>query len=110
MSGFFDELDEKKMKKAEAAQKLISGVAGDSSPVSQAASGAITGAQFGPAGAAIGGIAGAVMGAASAQAARKAHNAQVEAQKIKALGDIEERKQQAMAQALGSMGARMSLR
>jgi len=77
---------------------------------SGAVSGASAGAAFGPYGAAIGAVAGAVMGAASAGAARKAHNAKIEAQKERALGDIEERKGQQIAQALNQMGQRMRIR
>lgn len=75
-----------------------------------AVSGASTGAAFGPYGAAIGAVAGAVMGAASAGAARKAANAKIEANKERALGQIEEKKGQQISQALNQMGQRMRIR
>lgn len=77
---------------------------------SGAMSGAAAGASFGPWGAAIGAVAGAVMGSAKAAAARKAHNAKVEATKIKAIGEIEERKSGNISKALGGIGLRASLR
>lgn len=115
MSGW--EMDEDKLKKFQAAAgiaKQMSGAQGQggtdekSGAMSGAVSGAMSGAAFGPHGAAIGGVAGAVMGVASARAARKAHNAQVEAKKLEALGEIEEKKQQRIADILAQMGGRMS--
>lgn len=79
--------------------------------LSGAASGAMAGAQFGGApGALVGGATGALMGIAKSRAARKAHNAQVESQKIQQQGQIEKDKQDKIANALGMMGQRMSLR
>ena len=72
-----------------------------------AVSGAATGAAFGPYGAAVGAVAGAVMGAAQSRAAAKAHNAKLEANKIAAIGKIEEEKGKNISNALGSMGMRM---
>ena len=72
-----------------------------------AVSGAMSGAAFGAPGMAVGAVAGAVMGAAQSRAAAKAHNAKLEANKLAALGKIEEEKGKNISNALGSMGMRM---
>ena len=90
---------------ASAAQSM--GVGPQGGMMGGAMSGAATGAAFGPQGAVIGGVAGAVMGAASAAAARKAQNRKIEAQKHRALGEIEQEKGRQISNALAGMGARM---
>jgi len=77
--------------------------------VDGALSGAATGAAFGPIGAGVGAVAGAVMGAAQSRAAAKAHNAQLEAKKEAAIGEIEQEKGRQISQALGQMGQRMRI-
>jgi hypothetical protein len=78
--------------------------------MSGAVQGASAGAAFGPYGAAIGAVAGAVMGSASASAARKAKNRQIEAQKLKAIGEIKQQEGQQIANVLAGMGSRMKIR
>lgn len=104
--------DSKTMDKASAAAGLAqqAGVLPSDGAAGGAISGATSGLAFGHGGAVVGGIAGAVMGAASASAARKAHNAQIEAKKHAAIADIEEKKGKQISHALGDMGRRMSLR
>ena len=65
-----------------------------------AVSGAATGSAFGPYGAAIGAVAGGIMGAASANSARRAKNKQIEAQKLKNIGDIKQREGEQIANVL----------
>lgn len=96
------------MATGESVGKSLTGGGESGSMVDGALTGAATGAQFGAPGAAVGAVAGAVMGAANARAKRKAHNAEVEAKKQKALGEIEMEKGKQLSQAIGSMGARMS--
>lgn len=104
------------MQKVAAGKMLLEGVTGQSvgqmtgagEGVSGAASGAMAGAQFGPKGAIIGGVVGALQGAAQARAARKARNAQIEAKKEAALGQIGQREKEKEADILGQLGARMS--
>lgn len=109
------------MGKAGAAKSLTEMVTGESigtsltgggetgGAVDGALSGAATGAAFGPVGAGVGAVAGAVMGAAQSRAAAKAHNAQLEAKKQRALGEIEQEKGRQISQALGQMGQRMRI-
>ena len=96
--------------KVAAAAGIASKMAGISSEGMEggAISGAMAGSAFGAPGAVVGAIAGGVMGAAQSRAAAKAHNAQVEANKLAALGQIEEEKGKNIANVLSGMGARMS--
>jgi outer membrane lipoprotein SlyB len=75
-----------------------------------AAQGAAVGTSIMPGwGTAIGAVAGAVMGSASASAARKAKNRQIEAQKLKAIGEIKQREGEQLANVLAGMGSRMKI-
>jgi len=96
--------------KAAAAAKIAQsmGIGPQGGMMGGAMSGAATGAAFGGPGAVIGAVAGGIMGAAQSRAAAKAHNAKLEAEKQKALGEIEMEKGRQLSQAIGSMGARMS--
>jgi len=92
----------------------ITGVTGDPSGMNEsdgamsgAMSGVMTGSSFGPYGAAVCAVAGGIMGAAQSRAAAKAHNAKIEANKLKALGEIEEKKGLAVANILQTMGSNM---
>jgi len=99
----------KKMDKYAAAAKIAQQAGGlpSDGELGGAVSGAATGAAFGAPGMAVGAVAGAVMGAAQSRAAAKAHNAKLEANKLAALGKIEEEKGKNISNALGSMGMRM---
>jgi hypothetical protein len=91
------------------ANAVMGGASGEGGALGSAVSGAAAGAAFGPIGAAVGGIAGGVMGAAGEAAKRKAHNRQVEAQKHRALGEIEQRKGEQLSAAIAAMGQRMAI-
>jgi outer membrane lipoprotein SlyB len=106
-----DEKDGKENKFMQAAQIYQAAGGSQEGALGGAMSGAMTGASLGGGpGAVIGGAAGALMGIAKSRAARKAHNAQVESNKIQRQGDIERDKQQQIGNALAMMGQRMSLR
>lgn len=85
------------------------GVMPQEGPLGGVVSGATAGAAFGPAGAAVGAVAGGVMGAASAAAARKRRNAEIEAKKHMAIGQIRQQEGQNIANVLSNMGSRMKI-